>query len=354
MRIDILPLSAELEADYEAFVQRHGQSLFYYGLDYRAALKRMLSRSDDLYLVARSDNNVVGVLPSFIQQGAYGAVLNSLPFYGSNGGPLVMPGADAERIGATLMEELYRLADTRDVVATTLISNPLTAPFPLTAGRNAAHVFQDVRIGQLTPLPTVQDDISNALMALLHQKTRNVVRKGQNGKANIVERTDIATLHEVHSIHLENMREIGGLAKSFEKLKGLFDIYAPKGGLKIYVAEKEGLIAAAVVLLFFRDAVEYYTPVIRAEFRSDQLLSALIFEAMRIAAQEGRRWWNWGGTWKNQEGVYRFKSRWGTIDRDYLYDVRVLDSALLSLTPSDLLREYPDFYVLPFSELKSS
>lgn len=354
MSIEILPLTAELEPAYETFVSNHPQSLIYYSLDYRAALRRMLARAEDLYLVAIRDGMIIGVLPSFIQQGAFGSVLNSLPFYGSNGGPLMAPLPHAREVAAALIKDLYKRAGAQGVVATTLISNPLSELLTMSQENGTAQMFQDVRIGQFTPLPAATDGASAALMAILHQKTRNMVRKGQSGKANLAERTDIETLREVHAIHVENMGEIGGLPKSFEKLECLFDVYAAKGGMKIHVAEKDGRMAAAMILLFFRDTVEYYMPVIRAEFRADQLLSALIFEAMCIASEAGRKWWNWGGTWKSQDGVYRFKSRWGTVDREYIYDIRLLDPALLVLTPADLLREYPDFYVLPFSELKSA
>lgn len=348
MSVDITFLTPGMAASYESFVRNHPQSLLYYSLDYRAVLSRILRNSTDLYLVARRDGNVVGILPSFIQEGASGRVLNSLPFYGSNAGPLVEPGSDA--IAGALTQELYKIAAEQNVAATTLISNPLSQSFLQPEEFHGARHLQDVRIGQFTPLPDPNIG-AHGLMAMLHQKTRNMVRKGQSSNATFSERTNLETLTKVHSIHVENMQEIGGLSKPLEALSFLFEVYATKGELKIYVAEKNGKLAAAVVLLFFRDTVEYYMPVIRAEFRADQLLSALIFEAMRLASEDGRKLWNWGGTWRSQEGVYRFKSRWGTIDHEYVYDVRIIDPSLLTKSRQELLREYPNFYVLPFSEL---
>ena len=58
-------------------------------------------------------------------------------------------------------------------------------------------------------------------------------------------------------------------------------------------------------------------------YRSEQPLSVLIFRAMQDAIKEkGSKHWNWGGTWKSQHGVYRFKSRWGAHDNKYRYHIK--------------------------------
>jgi len=54
-----------------------------------------------------------------------------------------------------------------------------------------------------------------------------------------------------------------------------------------------------------------------------------------------------------QEGVYRFKKRWGTEDKPYFYCTRVWDEKIMHCTKEQLLEEYPHFYVLPFANLKS-
>ena len=109
---------------------------------------------------------------------------------------------------------------------------------------------------------------------------------------------------------------------------------------------------AALLLFFYNRIVEYYTPVVRKEYRNSQALSATIFRAMCDASNQRYSWWNWGGTWLSQDGVYRFKSRWGTKDLPYRYFTSVHNPAVLKSTPAELRAWYPLFTV-PFSALSS-
>ena len=80
-------------------------------------------------------------------------------------------------------------------------------------------------------------------------------------------------------------------------------------------------------------------------------MSLLIFEAMQEAVGRGILYWNWGGTWLNQSGVYRFKSRWGTHDVPYYYYVKVYNDKVLNYSKDTLLEQFPYYYVVPFFEL---
>jgi hypothetical protein len=72
------------------------------------------------------------------------------------------------------------------------------------------------------------------------------------------------------------------------------------------------------------------------------------------AVDEGYKWWNWGGTWLSQGGVYNFKSRWGTSDHKYFYYTKVYNEALLEYPTGTLLKEYPYFFVVPFNVLSTA
>ena len=63
------------------------------------------------------------------------------------------------------------------------------------------------------------------------------------------------------------------------------------------------------------------------------------------------KWWNWGGTWLSQDGVYRFKSRFGAIDKEYKYYIKVNNQDIYNSTKEYLLSEYGNFYTVPFERL---
>ena len=76
---------------------------------------------------------------------------------------------------------------------------------------------------------------------------------------------------------------------------------------------------------------------------------------MKAAVRSRAKWWNWGGTWKTQTGVYHFKNRWGALDMNYYYFIRFSmperAGLFLSSTKELLLSNYGYFFTVPFDRL---
>ena len=107
------------------------------------------------------------------------------------------------------------------------------------------------------------------------------------------------------------------------------------------------------MLLQFRHTIEYITPVVCKEYRASQPLSFLIFHAMQDAVGRGFRQWNWGGTWRTQHTLYRFKAGFGAIDRPYSYLVVASEEShrRLRAVRRQIGDAFPYYYVYPFAEL---
>jgi hypothetical protein len=340
MRIEALtPHFAER---YEAFLLARPETLLYQSWRYQNLLIGLLGCRQQGLLALDEDGNIQAALPLMAKDGPLGTVLNSLPFFGSNGALVgEKPAARAELVAA------YRsLVELPGMAAATLIENPL-APG---GADGLAHDLTDERIGQLTPLPSA-GDVEAALMQSFHYKTRNMVRKAEKlGVEVVVDNDAICFLVEVHE---ENMREIGGMAKSRNFFDVLPQYFRTGQDYRLYVARLRGEPVAAVLVFFYNRTAEYYTPVVRKEHRDSQALSAAIFRAMCDAAAQGYAWWNWGGTWLSQDGVYRFKRRWGTQDLPYRYFTSVHNPAVLKASRTELLAAYPSFFTVPFSALSA-
>jgi hypothetical protein len=339
----IRSLTPELAGEYEAFVLSRPETLLYQSWRYQCLLTELLGCSQYGLVALVDDGRIVAALPLMSMEGTYGRVLNSMPFFGSNGGLI---GNDPIAL-AGLKEAYNAIAQTVGVAVSTVIDNPLST----NSAVDLVHDLVDHRIGQFTPLPQ-SGDVKVDLMQSFHYKTRNMIRKAE--KVGVTVCVDNDAMSFLIKTHKENMRKVGGMTKPnrfFEKLPKFF-----KEGrdYRIYVASLSGEFVAAVLVFFYNRTVEYYTPVIRNEFRETQALSAAIFSAMCDAAKEGFSYWNWGGTWPSQEGVYRFKSRWGTMDIPYNYFTRVFDPAVLSAPRQQIQDAYPYFFTVPFSKLKDT
>ncbi|WP_299455604.1 GNAT family N-acetyltransferase [uncultured Microscilla sp.] len=340
MNIEFVNISKELHEQCEAFVLQQPNTLLYQTIKYQSLITALLNVPNET-IVALVNNEVKGIFPLMAKDGKFGKVYNSLPFYGSNGGPI---GAD-ETITQALIEEYVRTTTQDNVAASTLVTNPLDE---VDYSKLSYHLL-DERAGQFTKLDF--DNPKEDLMQSFHYKTRNMVRKGMKNDIEVI--VDNNALDFLYDTHVENMKAIGGIPKS----KKFFDLIATffKGDVdyKIYTASKDGSPISALLLFYYKGVVEYFTPVIKVEYRNLQPNSVLIYQAMTDAAKEGFKWWNWGGTWPSQENLYRFKSRWGGQDFVYKYFVHINNKDIYNATPEELLSEYSNFYVLPFNALKS-
>jgi hypothetical protein len=363
MSLHIDLLTKELEAPYEAMLQDIRHSLLYGSLKYRDFLNRILIGSEPRYLVAHESGRMLGALPSFLKRnGTYGNVLNSLPFYGSNGGVMVSPAAhDRQGVKRGLIEALHAMGVEESVVASTVVSNPLDADTEFYESCSR-YTLRDERVGQITRLPTERGDakdaktIQDSLLALFHQKTRNGIRKAMKSDVKVSHSDSVEALETLATLHRQNMDAVRGLAKPWSVFTAIRQTFAYDQDYRVYLGERDGVVIAALLVFFYNRVAEYYTPATAPSSRVHQGMSLLIYEAMQQAVRRGCQYWNWGGTWPSQQGVYQFKSRWGTTDMPYYYYVREYDrsASLRQLERQTLLAEYPYFYVIPFKDLTPS
>jgi hypothetical protein len=304
------------------------------------------------------DGKIVGTLPAFLKVNpTYGIVLNSLPWYGSNPGICVDPASsDRLKVKTHLIHSFHELAEERGGVTSTLITRPFEVDQDL-YHRETKFSFLDSRGGMMTTLPQTSSTFELDLMSILHSKTRNLVRKAQKSGMVVTHDDSVSTLRFLADLHRQNMEAVGGPPKGLSFFETLSDILAYDRDYRVYVAELDGTKIAALLLTYFCKTVSYFTPAVKVEYRTYQPMNLLIFSAMADAAERGCRYWNWGGTLlPSQAGVYHFKKRWGSDECTYYYYTRAHAdiSHLLHTSKEILLKEYPHFYVLPFSELQNA
>jgi hypothetical protein len=347
--VTIETLSSGEETEYRNFVRAHPQGTFHYGLKYRSLLDQLLPSSDPIYLLAKKEGRVVGVLPAFIRRSQKGNILNSLPFYGSHGG--VLTGKEnSEDVKRSLLKQVKALALAEKCLVSTIVT-PLFDSDPKIYEEELDVDFRDSRIGQVTFLPAEGPDLDARLMTVFHPKTRNMIRKAYKSNIDWRSSSSESDLRFLADLHADNNAALGIVAKNRLFFSLVPRIFSYGRDYQIYVATKDGENIAALLLFYHNTTVEYFTPCIVEHHRSLQPMSLLIFEAMKQAISNGFRIWNWGGTGHGLEGIYRFKKRWGATDLVYSYytqkhrDLR----PILELGKNGILEEYKYFYAVPFS-----
>ncbi|TLD84592.1 peptidoglycan bridge formation glycyltransferase FemA/FemB family protein [Helicobacter sp. MIT 11-5569] len=325
-------LDSTLTLQYNEFLNRCDCAMMYYSLSFKRLLEETL-KCKSYYLIATDKDRVYGILPLMIKEGKYGEVLNSLPFYGSNGGIL-----------ASQMEAKDRLLEaynqySRDFASATYITNPF---LDNTISQALPYDFMDSRIGQITPL-LKEEMLFKSFAPSARRNIAKALRSGVDVKLS----NDFEFLYQTH---FENITSINGIPKQkhfFENIPK----FCEREEYKLYVAELQGKAIAALLCFYYGNVVEYYTPALLSEYRTFQALPLIIFKAMNDAYDKGYKWWNFGGTWVSLDGVYKFKSKFGAQDKSYYYYILLNEKDILNATKEELLAEYPYFYVLPFKYL---
>ena len=339
MNIELL--NKENERLYDSYLKYREDSTLWYSLKYRDLIAS-ITTAESHYYIAIDNDKVVGILPLMQKEGSLGKVINSLPFYGSHGGVI----ADNEETKKRLLDHYIKIVNDKSIAASTLIEHPFLSDNKLNDDIPCNE--KDFRIGQFTNIEGKYTNLED-IMTMFVSNRRNKIRKAL--KSDVKVSIENCMFNFLEKTHKENMNSIAGLAKPhnfFELIQGLFKA---DHDFKIYVARYTGRPVAALLNFYYGSFVEYYTPVIVKEFRTLQPLSLLIAQAMFDAAQNGFKCWNWGGTQPSQEGVYTFKSGWGTSDFNYNYYITINNKEIYHSSKEVLLKEYAGFYVLPFDKL---
>lgn len=307
----------------DIFLNRIQNQLIYYSPDYLKFLGSILKKSKLFYLVSYDKmNSIRGILPlSFLETGGGKFVLNSLPFFGSHGGILVDPQNPNIK---EIYQEFYKYIENKfineNLISFLIIDNPISTQ------NFEKHKFEhfrieDSRISQIKYLPNIENinETEKNLFESFHVKTRNAIRKGLKLNPRFIENSDIKDINWIQKVHKNSIKKMGGKYKTLLELETLIEHFPPPFKSRVYFAVIGTQKIAGLIVLLYKDTVEYFTPVVIERFKNSQILSSLIFYSMKKLNIEGYKIWNWGGTWNSQEGVFRFKNRFGSRSINYKY-----------------------------------
>jgi hypothetical protein len=332
------------------FIQKNEFALVYYTPDYLLFLESISPKSEIYYLCVTNENDkILGLIPvAQLSNETKGTIINSLPFFGSHGGVLFDDKVELKNeILKLLINEISNIKN--DLLSITIIENPFNL-MDESIMKDCDFECIDKRLGQFKFLfPNEEINvIGEKLMDSFHSKTRNAIRKGSTFSPKIKECYLNDTIRWIQKVHEKSISKINGSFKTIGDFENLFKFFPSPSMSRIFIAELNNEPVAGLIVLLYKNTVEYFTPVIEEEYKHTQLLSKLIFEIMIILSHEGYEIWNWGGTWESQKGVYRFKERFGSITKTYRYFNREIDNNIRQLSKKNLDNHFKYYYAYKF------
>jgi hypothetical protein len=301
----------------------------------------------------------VGGLAYAVKEGPFGKVVNCLPYFGSYGEAVVVLGAPENTLDylyRALLEECRSI----DALSLTVIMSPFAESSHHQMIRGIIKpTFMDRRNCQITYLPepkgSEEQDYHEKVISIFQPRVRTSVRKAERFGFTLAKAKSEEEVLELHRLHKMTIGAKGGLTKSKEFFKYAFVLSLNKQDkASITLIKDEEKIAAGLIYFRHLHTVEYYVPVTNPDYFKVGPLRVLIYGVMVAEGLRGARLFNFGGTWKSQEGVYQFKRGFGAQDRPYEYQTiffRDLET-IRRLRPEEILSNYPNFFVIPFGELQ--
>jgi hypothetical protein len=348
--IEIALLTEKFEQGYTDLLSNCKEATLFQSVRYRNLLTDFIG-CKAFYLIAIENGAIIGALPAMIKENSeYGNILNSLPFFGGYGGLLIRAGLDegkALNIKKLLLNRVNELASENNCVLSVIITSPFDQDTAFYE-EQLNYSYKDYRVAQMVQFREGIDDAEAEIMfKIVEPDNRRAIRRPIKNEIAVEFSNNFQPLFDMHS---ENISSKGGSVKPLDFFQTISRTMTGNDYTLMY-AKKDNTIIAGLLLFYFKDIVEYYTPALRYEFSVEQGTTLLIYEGMRRAIKAGYRYWNFGGTSPSQTGLHKFKSRWGATDYPYYYYViqhSPIDK-ILALEPAEIMKQYKWFYVIPFT-----
>jgi len=345
-----------ISSQYLALLNNSKHSLFFQHPNYLRLLSKHLGAIPYIVGIEKENSESLSIaLPILLKEGSKGLVVNSLPYFGSNGSFVCeeQNPKKKEELMKELINILFDWCSEKQVVSLNVVTNYFNQDEKHWFELNYKPDYISERFGQVTSIPLFSSEDYDSLLLKQFQDPRpRNIRKAINSGVNIRRAKSQDDWDFLYKVHKENMQGIGAPVKS----KGFFSLISKEistDNYSLHIAEIENKTVACMLVFHAFETVEYYTPGTLSEFRNQQPSALLVFEVMKDMSSKGYKWWNWGGSSSRESGVYDFKKKWCAIEMPYYHMTKIFNETIYKSTSEELLEQYPGFYVVPFNQLKN-
>jgi FemAB-related protein (PEP-CTERM system-associated) len=310
--IEITTSVSELE--WDRFVASRPDASGYHVWKWRHVFEQAFGH-ETVYLAARQDDRVVGVLPLVLfRSRVFGRFAVSLPFVNYGGVCARDAGVAAalvERAGAICGERRLSHVELRH---TTRQQPDLPA--------------REHKVGMYL---TLDSDPVRAWDGL-DRKVRNQVRKAE--KSGLTARSGGQELLErFYEVFARNMRDLGTPVYSIRFFERVLSTFPETS--RVFLVDHGDLTVAGAIVLTDRDTLEVPWASSLREYRSQCPNNLLYWRIIEHAIESGHATLDFGRSTPN-EGTFQFKQQWGAAPRPLYWEYVMTGGAdLPNLSPSN-------------------
>jgi len=328
--------------EYDNIIQKTPYSSFYQTKNHLIFLKDLLKITPH-FIQVKNENKIIGVMPFFSKKSKFGMVINSLPFFGSYGG--FVENVECNKL---ILEELNNFNSENDVISSVIIPNPFIKD-ESSYRKFFSYTLTDSRLIQCLEL---NNRLENDLWKSFEQRVRRAIRKSQ--KLNIqIKKTELTDniIDDFYQMHKNEIKTKGGKIKPSNFFSIVKDRFSVGQDYEILCANKDGVTISYLLVFYHNNFAEYYMPAYDPVHKNTQSTSLLIWNSILNSLNHKVKFYNFGGTWKNQSALYRFKRGWNSKDFKYNYYIYCDLDKIKEIGIKEISKYYEFFYIAPYEQL---
>lgn len=288
--IKISILTPSDEPAWQDYVNSHPDATIYHTLEWRDILYNEYG-FEPLYLIAKEEERVVGILPLFLIKNLRGRRLVSLPF-SIYGGPV----GDSKEVVSALLKKCVEMV--KEGRAASLEIKPCKHLDVEVPGLS----FDDWGIGMAVDLTPGMDVLWKRLTD--RNDVSRAVREGLKFKPSEGEGID-----KFYRLQLATRKRLGLPAPSLRYYNSFFKEMG--GCVKLAMIEREGIPVAGGIFFVYKDKILYALGASDHRYLHLRPNDLLIWEMMKWSASAGYKEFDLGPTPSGNDGLLHFKKKWG-------------------------------------------
>jgi CelD/BcsL family acetyltransferase involved in cellulose biosynthesis len=177
---------------------------------------------------------------------------------------------------------------------------------------------------------------------LLHRidtRARRGVKAAERQRVSARVTKEAGDLKQFYRLNVETRKKLGVLPQPFRFFEAIHRNLLITGRGFLLAAEAEGEMVAGVLYLVFRDTFTYKFNASSTEYLHLRPNHLLILKGMEMAGEKGYKYFDFGRSEPESEGLREFKSQWATVESALPYYYFPAVTGASALTASSLKRK---------------
>ena len=295
------------DSDLRTFIEQQAVDSLYYSEAWLDVITKIYGYSLIPLTTRNTDGRITGFLPlCYVQSPVTGRHLVALPF--SDYCPLI---TEDEGSANALVDQAIEIAQQKQVRYLEL----RTGATDVLAKRSDL-VRGELYARWLTPLTTDP----NVIWSSFKTTVRNKIRKSQKLGVRVRTAQCREDMVSYYRLHLRTRSKKHGMpAQPLNFFLGLWDAFAATGALHLWLAEHEGTIISASIMLAFGKTTQFFYGASDERYLHMAANNLITWETIVWSCRQGYKILDHGRTAYNNEGLMQFKRNWAAIEEPLPY-----------------------------------